>query len=89
MIDRAIILPYGESIDKSNAGAAGIFVNESLLNIKINKKNGKFTCQSIIFGSEKNVNKKLKKVYVQSNFRGKFFSNAGYINDFINKYKKK
>jgi len=89
MIDRAIILPYGESISENNVGAAGIFVNETSLNVKINKKNGKFICQLIIFGSEKNENKKLKKVYVQSNFKGKFFSNSGYINDFINNIKKK
>ena len=30
MIDRAIILPFGEEFSKNKSGAAGIFVSESL-----------------------------------------------------------
>ena len=32
MIERAIILPFGENFNKNNTGAAGLFVKESLNN---------------------------------------------------------
>ena len=40
MIERAIILPFGENFNENNAGAAGLFVKESLNNnlIEENKK---------------------------------------------------
>lgn len=89
MIDRAIILPYGEEFNENSSGAAGIFVKESLQNEKIRKYKSKFISPFVIFGSTNNVYKKLKKIYVQSGPEKKFFSNANYIENFINKFKKK
>ena len=37
MIDRAIILPYGEEFNENFAGAAGIFIKESLQHENIKK----------------------------------------------------
>ena len=87
MIDRAIILPYGEEFNENFAGAAGIFIKESLQNENIKKYKSKFSSSFIIFGSVHNVYKKLKKIYVQSGPEKKFFSNANYIENFINKFK--
>ena len=89
MIDRVIILPYGEEFNENSAGAAGIFVKESLQNEKIKKYNPKFSSSFVIYGSNQNVYKKLKKIYVQSGPEKKFFSNANYIKNFINKFEKK
>lgn len=89
MIDRVIILPYGEEFNENSAGAAGIFVKESLQNEKIKKYNPKFSSSFVIYGSTHNVHKKLKKIYVQSGPEKKFFSNANYIKNFINKFEKK
>lgn len=86
MIDRAIILPYGEEFNENSAGAAGIFVKESLLN---EKNKPKFSSSFVIYGSTQNVYKKLKKIYVQSGPEKKFFSNYNYIQNFINKFEKK
>lgn len=87
MIDRAIILPYGEEFNENFAGAAGIFIKESLQNENIKKYKSKFSSSFIVFGSVHNVYKKLKKIYVQSDTEKKFFSNANYIQNFINKFK--
>ena len=89
MIDRAVILPYGEKISENSAGAAGIFVKESLQNEKIKKNIQKFYSSFIVFGSDNNVYKKLKKIYVKSDSEKKIFSNRNYIQDFINKFKNK
>ncbi len=89
MIDRVVILPYGEKISENSAGAAGIFVKESLQNEKIKKNIPKFYSSFIVFGSDNNVYKKLKKIYVKSDSEKKFFSNRNYIQDFINKFKNK
>ena len=66
MIDRVIILPYGEEFNENSAGAAGIFVKESLQNQKIKKYKPKFSSLFTIYGSTHNVFKKFKKIYVQS-----------------------
>ena len=89
MIDRVIILPYGEEFNKKSAGAAGIFVKESLKNEKIEKYKQKCSSSFIIYGSTQNVYKRFKKIYVQSGTEKKFFSNANYIKNFINKFEKK
>jgi glycosyltransferase involved in cell wall biosynthesis len=89
MIDRVIILPYGEEFNENSAGAAGIFVKESLRNEKIKKYKQKFSFSFIIYGSAQNVYKRFKKIYVQSGPEKKFFSNANYIQNFINKFEKK
>ena len=89
MIDRVIILPYGEEFNENSAGAAGIFVKESLQNEIIKKNKPKFSSSFIIYGSTHNVFEKFKKIYVQSGPEKKFFSNTNYIKNFINKFKKK
>ncbi|NDE13027.1 MAG: hypothetical protein EBZ99_05335, partial [Actinobacteria bacterium] len=89
MIDRVIILPYGEEFNENSAGAAGIFVKESLQNQKIKKYKPKISSSFVIYGSTRKVYKKLKKIYVQSGPEKKFFSNANYIENFIKKFEKK
>jgi len=89
MIDRVIILPYGEEFNENSAGAAGIFVKESIQNEKIKKYKQKFSSSFIIYGSTQNVYKKFKKIYAQSGVEKKIFSNANYIKNFINKFEKK
>lgn len=89
MIDRVIILPYGEEFSENSAGTAGIFVKESLQNHKIKKNKRKISSSLLIYGSTRKVYKKLKKIYVQSGPEKKFFSNANYIKNFINKFEKK
>ena len=89
MIDRAIILPFGEEFSKNKSGAAGIFVTESLQNEVIKKYNLKSFNPYIIYGSEKKVNEKLKKIYIKAGSKKKkLFSNIRYVYDFINKFKK-
>ena len=60
MIDRAIILPFGEEFSENKSGAAGIFVTESLQNEVIKKYNLKSFNPYIIYGSEKKINNKFK-----------------------------
>jgi len=87
MIERAIILPFGEDFNENVSGAAGIFVYESLKNLVIKKYNEKSFNQYIIYGSSKNVYKKFKKIYFKTNAEKKLFSNIRYINNFIYKFK--
>lgn len=86
MIDRAIILPFGEEFSKNRSGAAGIFVTKSLQNEVIKKYNQKSFNPYIIYGSEKKVNNKLKKIYFKTSSKKKLFSNLSYVNDFIYKF---
>ena len=87
MIERAIILPFGEDFNENVSGAAGIFVYESLKNLVIKKYNEKSFNQCIIYGSSKNVYKKFKKIYFKTNAEKKLFSNIRYVNNFIYKFK--
>jgi len=89
MIERAIILPFGEGFNANNAGAAGLFVKESLNSglIKENKK--KSIRPFIIFGSEKRPFKNYKKIYYRSKKVFRYFSNLKYVEDFKEQFSKK
>ena len=89
MIERAIILPFGENFNENNSGAAGLFVKESL-NSELIKENKKKSIKPfIIFGSEERPLKNYKKIYYRSELGGKYFSNYKYIEDFKKKFSKK
>ena len=75
---RAIILPYKESFDDKNSGAASIFVKESLMNDNIK--------EFIIYGSKSNVNKKYKRSFFYNPVQKKYFRNYQYIKYFISKF---
>ena len=70
MIDRAIILPYGEEFSENSAGAAGIFVKESLQNNKIKKKKPKKTILTNLHSDidysacKKKINKISKNIFI-------------------------
>jgi len=75
---RAIILPYKESFSDKNAGAASIFVKESLANDNIK--------EFVIYGSKSSVNKKYKKNFFYNPIQKKYFRNYNYIKYFIKKF---
>ena len=80
MSKRAIILPYKESFDDTNSGAASIFVKETLANENIE--------DFIIYGSNSKINKKYKKRFFYNPNKKKFFTNYNYIEYFIKKFSK-
>ena len=75
---RAIILPYKESFGDDNAGAASIFVKESLSNENIK--------EFIIYGSKSSINKKFKNNFFYNPIQKKYFKNYNYIKYFIKKF---
>ena len=75
---RAIILPYKESFSDKYAGAASIFVKESLANGNIK--------EFVIYGSKSSVNKKYKKYFFYNPIQKKYFRNYNYIKYFIKKF---
>ena len=89
MIERAIILPFGENFNENNTGAAGLFVKESLNIGLINQNKKKSIIPFVIFGSEKSPFKIYKKVYYRSKTGFRYFSNLKYIEDFKKKFNKK
>ena len=88
MIERAIILPFGENFNENNAGAAGLFVKESLNNNLIEENKKKSIKPFVVFGSEKIPFKKYKKIYYRSKTEVRYFSNFKYIEDFKKKFSK-
>lgn len=80
MNKRAIILPYKESFDHKNSGAASIFVKESLVNENIN--------DFIIYGSNCKIAQKYKKNFFYNPDKKKYFTNYHYIEYFIRKFSK-
>ena len=89
MIERAIILPFGENFNENSTGAAGLFVKESLNNELIKENKKKSTKPFIIFGSEKKPFKIYKKIYYSLKTEIRYFSNFKYIEDFIKQFSKK
>ena len=89
MIERAIILPFGENFNENSVGAAGLFVKESLNNELIKENKKKSTKPFIIFGSEKKPFKIYKKIYYSLKTEIRYFSNFKYIEDFIKQFSKK
>jgi len=89
MIERAIILPFGENFNEKSVGAAGLFVKESLNNELIKENKKKSIRPSIIFGSEKKPFKIYKKIYCSLKTEIRYFSNLKYIEDFIEQFSKK
>ena len=89
MIERAIILPFGENFNENNTGAAGLFVKESLNNNLIKQNKKKSTKPFIIFGSEKKPFKNYKQIYYRSKTEVRYFSNFKYIEDFKKQFDKK
>ena len=75
---RAIILPYKESFDDNNSGAASIFVKESLMNDNIK--------DFVIYGTKSNINKKYKRIFFYNPVQKKYFRNYQYIKYFISKF---
>ena len=88
MIERAIILPFGENFNENNAGAAGLFVKESLNNNLSEENKKKSIKPVVIFGSEKNSFKNYKKIYYRSKTGVRYFSNFKYIEDFKKQFSK-
>ena len=88
MIERAIILPFGENFNKNSAGAAGLFVKESLNNNLIKENKKKFIKPFVIFGSEKFPFKNYKKIYYRSKTEFRYFSNFKYIDNFKKQFSK-
>lgn len=80
MNKRAIILPYKESFNDKDSGAASIFVKESLLRESIE--------DFILYGSKSKVNNKYKKSFFYNPDKNKYFRNYHYINYFIKKFSK-
>ncbi len=80
MNKRAIILPYKESFNDKDSGAASIFVKESLLRESIE--------DFILYGSKSKVNNKYKKSFFYNPDKKKYFRNYHYINYFIKKFSK-
>ena len=75
---RAIILPYKESFDDNNSGAASIFVKESLINVNIK--------EFVIYGSKSNANKKYKSSFFYNPVQKRYFKNYHYIKYFITEF---
>ena len=88
MIEKAIILPFGEDFSENNTGAAGLFVKESLNSNLIKQNKKKSIKPFIIFGSEKNPFKDCKKIYYRSKTEGRYFSNFKYIENFKKQFSK-
>jgi len=89
MIERAIILPFGENFNENNVGAAGLFVKESLNNKLTQENKKKSTRPFIIFGSEKKPFKNYKQIYYRSKIEVRYFSNFKYIEDFKKQFGEK
>ena len=88
MIERAIILPFGENFNENNTGAAGLFVKESLNNNFIEENKKKSIKPFVIFGTEKIPFKNYKKIYYRSKPESRYFSNLKYIEDFKKQFSK-
>ena len=78
MYKKAIILPFKESFEVNNSGAASLFVKQSLR--KENLKN------FIIYGSPCIIENKYQKIFFANNIQKRIFRNYNYIKYFIDNF---